>query len=263
MTEFFVLGSLHGYMLQHPRYTLPVFLDAMHKCQPDLILTEARREHPDAANASIDGGIEQSLVYAFGETLGVPVHAVDWFDEALIQSLESEEKSQGSAELEAQLEHLFSAYMQMAKTASFVDLHSPQTQNMVRKIYSLQEQLGMVSSRRRNERICGNIVECLTGIPTRRAIIVFGLDHKYFIEDYLIANGYKTLTAEFLFDEGCNLDLQHRNSIKQKALSNLVDSESLLRLRMDSDYYDPLRRDRLVGKMPEFAIWRNTIMREL
>jgi hypothetical protein len=263
MTEFFVLGSLHGYMLNQPRYTLSVFLDAMHKCQPDLILTEARREQPDAANASIDGGIEQSIVYAFGETLGVPVHAVDWFDDALIQSLESEEKSPGSPELKAQLEHLFSTYMQMVNTASFVDLHSSKTQNMVRKIYSIQEQLGMVSSRRRNERICGNIVECLTGIPTRRAIIVFGLDHKYFIEDYLIGKGFGSLAAEFLFEQRFNLDDQQRISIKQRALENIIASESLLSLRLDSNYYEPLIRDRLLGKTPEFAIWRNTITREL
>ncbi len=83
----FVLGPLHGYMLKNPQYTLKEFIRAIDQFHPDLILTEVRPEFPGAFEGTIDGGIEQGLVYAWGDLRDIPVVAVDWFNDDFVAAM--------------------------------------------------------------------------------------------------------------------------------------------------------------------------------
>lgn len=46
----------------------------------DIIFTEVRPQFPGPIEGSIDGGIEQSIVYAYGKLHNIEVVPIDWFD---------------------------------------------------------------------------------------------------------------------------------------------------------------------------------------
>ena len=145
--SIFTLGSLHGRMLTDLQYTLTDFVRALDGYQPDLILTEVRTEHPGPVEGSIDGGIEQSIVYAFGETKKINVVPVDWFDDAWMKSfLESNQKQ--TPALDAEVKPFNDRYMELVNGASFRELHEPATQALVRKMYTISERYGDTLFRR-------------------------------------------------------------------------------------------------------------------
>jgi hypothetical protein len=177
--SFFVLGSLHGYMLKNPQYSLREFIGAIVAFKPDLILTEVRAEHSGAAEGSIDGGIEQSIVYAFGDETNTPVIPVDWFEEPSLEI--------SHPELEQEARALVGEYQKQILEGSFPELQGMKTQDLVRSIYRISEKHGEIGARQRNEKICENIKVALSDIYGKRILIIFGLDHKHFLEDWLSA----------------------------------------------------------------------------
>lgn len=80
------LGTLHDIFLTNPNFGLKEFTSALYQFKPDVILSEVLTENPNAADASIDGGIEQSIVYAYAKENSIPVKPTDWFDEDFSES---------------------------------------------------------------------------------------------------------------------------------------------------------------------------------
>ena len=174
-----VLGSLHDSMLKNPKFTLRDFTAAIDSFKPDLILTEVRPEAPGPFEGSIDGGIEQSIVYAEAEHLNAEVVPTDWFTEEYANEAMKED-SKLTPHQEKKVDQLFADYKKDIKNESILVLESSITQSKVRKIYDYYEEIGLTLSRVRNEKICKNIITTLSSISGRRVMIIFGLDPTQF-----------------------------------------------------------------------------------
>ena len=247
----FVLGSLHDYMLDHPHYTLPVFVAAIERFRPDVILTEVRSDYPGPIDGSIDGGIEQSLVYAVGELQGFRVVPTDWFDDELIRALVSEELNSLS---DPDLAIASKKYVELFKHASFSTLQGEETQALVRDIYRRQEMHGEMLSSTRNEHICQNISDQLAKLHGKRVLVVFGLDHKYFLEDCVRRHGDQVALPP---DVSTTSSLPE--DVRDRALSYVRASKAALKERLATGYYSTVYAERLKGKLPDFDEWIGTL----
>jgi hypothetical protein len=236
-------------MLDHPHYTLPVFVDAIERFRPDVILTEVRPEQPGPVDGSIDGGIEQALVYAIGELRGVPVVAVDWFDDAYIAAIMAEQAVSRPV-LESAQAPLRQTYQQVLASGTFEAMQSAETSAIVHKLYDLFDQFGSGVYTTRNRRICQNVVSRLSELHGKRVLIVFGLDHKYFLDDCVAqagnhlaeapaASGTKPLSAD----------------IRERALLHVRDSKTALQERLANGVYSKIYAERLTNKVPSFDRW--------
>src|SRR5437868_7058908 len=119
--EIFVLGSLHGYMLKSSGFSLHDFVAAIDSFKPQLVLTEVRAGHPGPLDGSIDGGIEQSIVYAYGQSTNVPVVAVDWFDDGFLAEMAGE-NAQTNPEYEKQATPPSKKYTELIKQGSYLEI---------------------------------------------------------------------------------------------------------------------------------------------
>lgn len=253
------IGTLHDLFLENPKYGLREFTRAIEQFKPDLILTEVRPEYPSAADAAIDGGIEQSLIYAFASTHSVPVIPTDWFDDEFFQLAQSELNKE-DPEFVKKIRPMFERYRASLTTASLIDLNSEATQKLIREIYLTQEKAGMRASRIRNERIAKNIREALIKNSGKRVLILYGMDHKYFIDDAVstIPNN-KLLPVSSWFDSGKGRRSGLSKPSKDAALLNLKASEDLLRKRLASGFYPKLWELKLRKKLGQFAKWSKAI----
>ena len=253
----FVLGSLHGAMLANPRFGLRDFLAAFDVFSPDLVLTEVRPDHAGPAEGAIDGGIEQSLVYAAAAERGVPIVAIDWFDDAFIAEMAAENRRPpppAAAPLEAE-------YDDAIHHAPFGELESPKTRELVRKIYALYEAAGQTASRTRNERICGRLRAAVASRAARRVLVVFGLDHKYFLEDCAAAAGARVLDAAALVADPRWIRYRPSAALAAAARANLLDSQQLLQRRLAGHFYGADYERRLEHKLGEFPPWIEAVSR--
>lgn len=252
---FLVLGSLHGKMLKHPHYNLRSFVAAMEAFDPDIILTEVRPEHPGPENGSIDGGIEQSLIYAFAKVKGKQVVPVDWFDDGFLDKM-NQEDSIPDPEFDRKSKPMDSKYEEVLKNGTFLELQGEGTQNLIRQIYMLQEKHGRMQSRRRNEKICENIDSSVLSINGKRVLIIFGLDHKYFIDDHLVGKQNHLVPIEQLVNSS---PASISSELKAQTLLNIDSAESLLRRRLTDDYYRGAMREKLRKKLESFKVWREAV----
>jgi hypothetical protein len=244
-----VLGSLHGWMLDHPHYKLPVFVDVIERFRPDVILTEVRPEHLGAIDGSIDGGIEQALVYAIGELRGVPVVAVDWFDDAYIAAIMAESAISRPV-LESAQAHLWPTYQEILASGTFEAIQSAETQAIARKLYDLDDQYGSGVYNRRNRRICQNAVSQLNELHGKRALIVFGLDHKYFLDDCVVQAGNRLEVAP-----ATSGTKQLPGDIRDRAVLHVRASKAALQEKLANGFYSKTYAERLTNKVSSFDRW--------
>jgi hypothetical protein len=241
-------------MLKHPHYRLREFIGAIDHYHPDVILNEVRPNHAGAAEGSIDGGIEQSIVYAYAEPKGIPVIPVDWFDENFIKQMKSED-AKLSDKAKAKLKPLEDHYNKLFKTGTFEELQSASTQTLVRKLYAAYEEAGLLSSRERNERICENIVHALQDQHSKRVLIVFGLDHKYFQEDCIKRTGNQSLDVSEAFDLKKIEQFKVSRDLRERSIKNITASEALLKSRLAGGTYQGELKSKLIGKVSDYAKW--------
>lgn len=254
----FVLGSLHGYMLKHPQFTLHEFIAAMDIFRPQIILTEVRANHSGPEEGSIDGGIEQSIVYAFGKEAKLPVVPVDWFDDTLLDAM-SKEDAQNNPQFEQLVKPLSAEYERSFRHDSFFDLQGQKTQALVRSIYDLSEKYGRTLNRKRNENICENIRTALHDIRGKRILVVFGLDHKYFLEDCLKHQGNDIINATDFLVADTLKGFKVSSSLNKTSLANISAAEILLQTRLTVGVYQGAMKQKLTNKLKEFKIWREVV----
>src|SRR5262245_33401090 len=108
-SQVYVLGTIHGNMLDNPANGVRHFVTALYVLSPTLIINESRPEFPGPVEGIIDGGPEQGLVYAYAMENKIPIVGADWFDDAF--NVESErEDSKMSENLKAEIAPLFERF---------------------------------------------------------------------------------------------------------------------------------------------------------
>lgn len=254
----FVLGSLHSLMLTHRSLSLPVFTKAMELYHPDLILTEVRDGHDGAAEGAIDGGIEQSIVYAYAKTNGVEVAPIDWVDEKwLADFLEYSKKPHPI--LDAHLKPYEEKYAQMIKDGTFRELHSDHLENLIREMYEVGARYGDIASKFRNEKICENLKRRLINEKGRRILVIFGLEHRFSLNDCIRESGAFILSTENWLG-GSNLDISSISpEIRNLSILNIEAAKKLLQERLDNGFYAEPNKSRMKQKIDAFTRWREKL----
>lgn len=250
----FVLGSLHTAMLSHPDYSLREFVAAIDGFHPDLILTETRMNHPGPIDGSVDGGVEQSLVYAYGTLTNVPVTAVDWFEDNQLEKVRAESAKEPVA-LKKKVAGLNRQYDKVFREGSFFELQGPRTQNLVRKIYTTYEQGGSTLSLKRNQKICENITAQLKILNDKKVVIVFGLDHKYYIEDCVKKSGAKLATAESFLEPQKMKSFVFPEQLKSQTITNINAAGTYLQQELARGKYKGAMKAQLSSKLQSFPDW--------
>lgn len=252
------LGTLHDTFLSNPQYGLKEFVSALYQFKPDAIFSEVLPQNPTAADASIDGGIEQALVYAYAQAHSIPVIPTDWFDETFIREMESEGQALTPEAITTLTQ--MSAYRQGFSSASLLDLNSPETKKIVREIYRTYEELGLMASRKRNDRIWENIKKELKGLQNKKILIVYGMDHKYFIDDQLLQlPDVTTLEVSSWYNNENAKSFIVPEAIKRESILNLQRSAAALTDRLNSPNYSPAFKLRLQSKEARFTQWAQAI----
>ncbi len=254
------LGSLHGYMLKNTKYTLGNFISAIYAYKPDVILTEVLPSAPGPLDGSIDGGIEQSVVYAVAASLSIEVIPVDWFDDSLIEEM-SKEESKLTSEAKKEIEPYWMKYTQDFAQLSLLELNSQDTQNLVEKIYDLYEKHGLTTSRKRNDRILENIQIALKNISNKRILIIYGLDHKYFLDRELKKSTELSVieVTSWATPESVKWKGFLNPNLKKEIIENLQNSKKLLQERLKSKFYSVEMSQRLGAKLKNFESWETFV----
>lgn len=256
--QVFVLGSLHTGMLVQPKYTLREFVGAIDAFKPDMILTEARMSRPGPIEGSVDGGVEQSIVYAYGSLTNVPVQAVNWFADNQLELLKAENAKEPLA-LKKKVAPLNQAYEKRLRSASFFELQSEKTQSLVRRIYTTYEKGGSRLSAQRNKRICDNIKKALEPLNEKRVVIVFGLEHKYAIDDCVKAAGDKLNAATSFLNSQKLASFTLPESLKEKSVQNIQMSGKFLQQELTRGRFKGAERERLESKLSTFPDWIDAV----
>lgn len=233
--SFFVLGTLHGNMLEHPHYHLREFLRVIDTFKPTVILTESRPDFPGPVEASISGAPEQSLVYAYAAEK-IKVKPVDWLNAQNQIDLQRQE-SQLDAAHKKELDNLWAQFQQAFKKATFLELHGAPTQKLVRTIFAYQEKNGIQADLVRNQQICTNIGKQLSKLKNERILVIFGLAHKYYLEECLEKTGARHLSLGAWYVAENKIDAKLTDSVKKKAVRSLEQAKKLLGERLKSNHY--------------------------
>lgn len=235
-SSVYVLGSIHGNMLGNPNNTLRDFVSALDQYKPTLIFNEARPEFGNAVEGTIDGGPEQSLVYAFAKETGATVVPIDWFDDQY-NNESIEEEARLTPALKEEIKPLLVEFLAVVQGGNFLDSQSVRTQSLVRKRYDILEKYGFTSLRRRDEKICQNLQKHSAKFSEQRVLIVFGLAHKYFLEDCLRNLGVKPVVAKSWFNPKKVVEFKPSDALKSNALRTFYEAKELLSKRLSGDYY--------------------------
>lgn len=257
-TKVFNMGSLHDYMLEHPKYNLSVFLDAMKQFQPDVILSEVRQSHPGVINGSIDGGIEQSLIYAFAETFDIPVIPIDWFDDEHLKMLNEESKRESlDSRVKQEIQPDFEKYVSLFKQESFETLNGPTTDTLVERIYTSRKRLGYEAAEIRNREICKNLKTAVSKYSGKKILTVFGLDHRYYLQKCSTESGAEIVKTTDFYKTNSLTEINTK--IITKALFNIQTSKQELSRRLQSNDYGHEYSARLKNKLNTFDKWEDSV----
>jgi len=245
----FVLGTLHGGMFSNPDYSMLDFQKAIITYNPTHILTEVRSGHPGAVAGSIDGGIEQSLVYAIADRLGAEVIAVDWFDDEFIQEYLTETPMNNQA-YEEEVRILSEEISHYISVADMVFWNGHKINGLLRRQDEIYEKYGLMATLKRNKRLCENIHNALEKIKSGRILIIFGAAHKYYFDDFLKENANLKLISDMAdwYDPEMADRITFDEDINTAAINTLKESKELLKTRLESNFYQPETEKRLEGK---------------
>jgi len=253
------LGSLHDLMLNNPNYSLKHFVSAILAYRPEIIYTEARVQAPGVLNATIDGGIEQSIVYALAEEIGAKVVAIDSWDKEFYDEWAKEMTlMQEDAELLSKLNPIYLKRDSLVRNASLIELNNPE-QKLARSHYKILEDYSYDLSSLRDERICHNLRSELDRQKSLRAMTIFGLDHKFRLDD-CVRNHHSRLVHINEWYKG--LMRQPRRSTVKKFILNLRMSFELLKKRINENYYSRVRTESSKKKAKRFVSWIDYIEKE-
>jgi hypothetical protein len=240
-------------MLDQPNNSLHDFVAALDLFKPDLILTEVRPEFPGAVEGSIDGGPEQSLVYAFASHTNTVIIPVDWFDDQFTVQSERESKKI-DASLKSEIDPLFEKFRKIVQTGTFAESQDSETQALIRARYDLIAKNGFTAFENRNKAICNNIRKHKDRFNGKRVLVVFGLAHKYYLDDCLQNMGIQTLTLKSWYNSASTKKVKISEALKQNAVKNFEAARSLLSRRLTQGYYK-VDIENLKDKLAELDSW--------
>ncbi|MBL7545526.1 MAG: hypothetical protein JNL11_17030 [Bdellovibrionaceae bacterium] len=229
----YVLGSIHGNMLERSHYTLKDFISVLYLYEPTLILTEVRPEYLDAVDGIIHGTPEQSIVYAYAKETGAQIIPVDWHnDEYNLESAQNEKKSE---KIKKEIQPLFEKFIN--DIGSLAQSQKPDTQEAIRKRYDIMAAHGLTALRKRDGHICENIKKQKDKLSKERVMIVFGVAHKYYLEDCVRELGIRPLTFEswYLAEDAKKVVIS--KSLIENSVQTLKTAKELSSARLKSGYY--------------------------
>lgn len=248
----YVFGSIHGNMLDQPKNSLRDFVAFIIAFKPHMILSEVRPEVPGGIEGSIDGGPEQAIVYAYAKYAAIPVIPVDWFDDHYNKELAREETEMAQT-LKDKIEPLFKKFTSIVRTGTLADSQSQETQALIQQRYELIKKEGLQAFETRNLAICKNIESQIPQFHHKRVLIVFGLAHKYFIENCLRQNGIEALQFSNLDSSGRPITAIPKD-LKSEAALNFKAAKKLLGHRLRIGFYRS-NIPELQDKLKEFDRW--------
>lgn len=258
MNQISTLGTLHDVHLTNLKYGVKDLLSAMEQFRPDTILTEIRTQFPAVEDAILDGGIEQAVLFAYASIHNISIIPTDWFDDDLLREMDSE----GAKITESNIKYLevLSKFRDNFYTSSLLDLNSDSYQGETRRLYTYFEEIGIKSYRRRNDVICENIKKSLATLDGRRILVIYGMDHKFFIDDFLrnLSNA-KILDVLSWFDTAVVSNYAMSEDLKNTTLKNLKSAAATLKKRLDSNYYSEVMVQRMLKKQPKILSWIEAI----
>ncbi len=257
-SKIFNMGSLHGYMLTHPQYSLNIFVDAIYQYKPDIILTEVRPEYPGPIDGSIDGGIEQSIIYGIGELENIKIVPIDWFDDEYISLMNAEEEKKVTDQrVKEYIEPHFKEYFKKLQEESFEILNSEENNKLVRHEYALYEKFGYKASKIRNINICKNLIKALDDNQGKKILTIFGLDHKYYLDDCVKDQFIEVLELKSWYDK--NRINPIKKEIIELSIKNLNHAKAILKQRIESNFYSGDYGQKIAKKIESFDKWINAI----
>ena len=251
VTTTYVLGTIHGNMLDQPKNGVKDFVSALHQYKPTVILAEVRPDMPGPIEGTIDGGAEQALVYAYAEANGATVLPVDWFNDDYVKQSE-EESAAITPALKAELDPLFASFRKVVESGTFAESQSAETQALIRARYELLAKNGLKAEEKRNKVICENIKVELPKLEGQRVLAVFGLAHKFALDDCLNGVGFPPVKLEKWYEAGRSAPVSP--AFKSKATENLKRAKDILSERLGSGYYSADLENRK-EKLKELDRW--------
>lgn len=252
MNHICSLGTIHELHITNPKYGLSELLSAIEQYKPDIIMTEVRPLFPSIEEAIIDGGIELSLVYAYAKLANIKIIPTDWFNDELLEEMNSE----GQKLTAEQIQNIqqVTQFHESFSSLSLSELNSNLTRDLVLKMYSFFDQVGIHSYRKRNEAICANIQNSLSLTHDKRILILYGMDHKFFIDDYL-----KNFPGSILVQPSEWLDTLKVKEVSMEirilAIQYLQNSSVLIQRRIETNYYPEALKARVGYKAAEILKW--------
>ena len=250
-TTAFVLGTIHGNMLDQPKNGVKDFVSALHQYKPTVILAEVRPDMYGPLEGTIDGGAEQALVYAYAETAGATVVPVDWFNDDYVKQAEEETAAMTPA-LKAEIDPLFASFRKVVETSTLAESQNAETQNLIRARYELLAKNGLKAEEKRNKVICENIKVKLPELEGQRVLVVFGLAHKFALDDCLAAAGQPPVKLEKWYD--ASVTPPFSPAFKSKAVEIFKSAKDVLAQRLESGYYSADLENRK-EKLKELDRW--------
>lgn len=255
-------GTLHDFMLEKPDFNLTHFIHAIKKFRPQLILTEARKTHPGAINGAIDGGIEQAIVYAVAAEIGAKVIAVDeWDHQFFINNKDEETRAAADQEFQAQLAPNYEARVADIMASNWAAINEAD-QSLVEEYYQIHDQFNYnVFWGQRNNAICANAKAALANTQAVKVMSIFGLDHKYYLDNCLEQAGEKIVHAPSWSQGEQFLNVQQ--DTKDIIVQNLLGAKSKLHRRLEQRFYSSqIMHDHFKSKLEMFDVWID-VVREL
>lgn len=231
--QVYVLGSIHGNMLVSPNYSLHDFISVLYLYKPTLIMTEVRSEHADAVDGVIHGAVEQSLVYAYAKESGVQVVPVDWHDDDY--NLENDQDYKKAEEFKSEISPLFEQFKK--GIGSLSESQSAEMQEIIRKRYDIMAAHGLTALRKRDARICENIKKQKEKLAHERTLIVFGVAHKYYLQDCLRQMGIQPLSFESWYSSKDAKKVVVTKNFIETATHTLMAAKKLSAERLKAGYY--------------------------
>ncbi|MDZ4660027.1 MAG: hypothetical protein SGJ18_00265 [Pseudomonadota bacterium] len=229
----YVLGSIHGAMLDEPNYTLHDFISVLYIYKPTLILTEVRPEYFDAIDGVIHGAVEQSIVYAYAKESGAQVVPVDWHNDEY--NLENDQNYEKAKTFKKEIQPLFDHFKR--SISSLVESQSPDTQNIIRKRYDIMASHGLTALRKRDAHICENIKRQKEKFSKGPVLIVFGLAHKYYLEDCVRELGIQPLSFEGWYSAEKAQNVMVTKALVENSVQTFNAAKELSGNRLRAGYY--------------------------
>ncbi len=229
----YVLGSIHSNMLVKKDYTLQDFISVLYLYKPTLILAEVRPEFSDAIDGVIHGAVEQSIVYAYAEESGAKVVPIDWHNDKY--NLENDLDYEKAKAFKKEIQPLFDQFK--ASAGSLSESQSPETQNIIRKRYDVMATHGLTALRKRDAHICENIKKQRHKISAERVLIVFGVAHKYYLEDCIRELGFQPLIFKNWYNKNDAKKVIITKSLVENSVKTLKAAKELSRERLKVGFY--------------------------